>query len=164
MCNRFHPKDPAITYRKQLSSISQNPNESLEEWAERCQQVASNALGEISPAVAQVSAVEAFLSRALDKDASYLVMQKDFQDVYEALFALKKAIHTKNILCSASLGHQSESHSVIFSSDPVSVTEVVNTSHVSKLETELKCLRSKVSKIFELLTQSPQWELPSKGI
>ena len=65
MNNRFMPQEPAITVRKHLQTIHQNTEETLEEWAERCQQCAYDAWGKISPEVAEQAAIEAFLGRGL---------------------------------------------------------------------------------------------------
>ena len=61
MNNRFTPEEPTMTVRKQLQVLQQNPEENLEEWAERCQQCAYDAWGEMSEDVAELVAVEAFL-------------------------------------------------------------------------------------------------------
>ena len=43
MNNRFIPREPSTTVRKQLQTIQQKPEEALEEWAEWCQQCAYDA-------------------------------------------------------------------------------------------------------------------------
>ena len=93
MNNRFLPKEPAITVRKQLLTIRQNVDERLEEWAEHCQQCAYDAWGNISPEVAELAAVEAFLGGVLDTEAAISIMEKDRQTVDEALEMLQKAVH-----------------------------------------------------------------------
>ena len=46
MNNRFIPREPATTIRKQLQTIQQKAEDALEEWAEHCQQCAYDAWGE----------------------------------------------------------------------------------------------------------------------
>ena len=77
MNNQFLPKEPAITARKQLQIIRQKVEERLEEWAGRCQQCAYNAWGMISPEVAELAAVEAFLGGVQETEAAFSVMEKD---------------------------------------------------------------------------------------
>ena len=98
MNNRFLPKEPAITVRKQLQTIRQKVDERLEEWAEHCQQCAYDAWGNISSEVAELAAMEAFLEGVLETEAAFSVMGKDPQTVDEALEMLKKAIHGRKSL------------------------------------------------------------------
>ena len=98
MNNRFLPKEPAITVRKQLQTIRQNVDERLEEWAERCQQCAYDAWGNISPEVAELAAVEAFLGGVLETEAAISIMEKGPQTVDEALEMLRKAVHGRKSL------------------------------------------------------------------
>ena len=168
MNNRFFPKDPAITVRRLLFSISQNPKESLEEWSQRCQHIANDAWGEMSPEVARISAIETFLTGALDKDASYLVLQQDISSIDEALHALKRAIHTKCIL-----GLQSRSilQKMPVGSQSPSPMSLVDTNSlmgvVPKLEAEVRDLhrsmidqQSRLSQIYELLREGDSFSSP----
>ena len=98
MNNRFLPKEPAITVQKQLQTIRQNVDERLEEWAEHCQQCAYDAWGNISPEVAELAAVEAFLGGVLETEAAISIMEKDPQTVDEALEMLQKAVHGRKSL------------------------------------------------------------------
>ena len=107
MNNRFLPQEPAITVRKQLQTIRQNVDERLEEWAERCQQCAYDAWGNISPEVAELAAVEAFLGGVLETEAAISIMEKDPQTVDEALEMLWKAVHGhKSLGCRFGLTQQ----------------------------------------------------------
>ena len=98
MNNRFMPQEPAITVRKQLQTTHQNTEESLEEWAECCQQCAYEAWGKISPEVAEQAAIEAFLGGVIEAEAAFTVLEKDPQTVDEALEFLKKAVHSRKAL------------------------------------------------------------------
>ena len=91
--NRFLPKEPAITVRKQLQTIRQNGEERLEEWTEHCQQCAYDAWGKISPDAAELAGIEAFLGGVLETEAAFSVMEKDPQTVDEALEMLRKNVH-----------------------------------------------------------------------
>ena len=98
MNNRFLPKEPAITFRKQLQTIRQKVDERLEEWAERCQQCAYDAWGNISSEVAELAAVEVFLGGVLETEAAISIMEKGPQTVDEALEMLRKAVHGRKCL------------------------------------------------------------------
>ena len=45
MNSRFEPREPPNTVRKQLQALHQEADESMEEWAERCQHFAYDAWG-----------------------------------------------------------------------------------------------------------------------
>ena len=170
MNNRFIPREPATTVRKQLQTIQQKAEEALEEWAERCQQCAYDAWGEMSEDVAELAAVEAFLGGVLETEAAFSVMEKDPHTIDEALELLKKAVHSRKSLSCRLRNTQRTARTVSFASDSataeVRTTSVVNTppqpestAPNPKVEAELKDLRSsmtetqgQVAKILELLT------------
>ena len=169
MNNRFIPREPATTVRKQLQTIQQKPEEALEEWAERCQQCAYDAWGEMSEDVAELAAVEAFLGGVLETEAAFSVMEKDPHTIDEALELLKKAVHSRKSLNCRWRNTQRTARTVSFASEAttaeVRTTSVVNSppqeskASTQKFEAELNDLRSsmtetqgQVAKILELLT------------
>ena len=170
MNNRFIPREPATTVRKQLQTIQQKAEEALKEWAEHCQQCAYDAWGEMSEDVAELAAVEAFLGGVLETEAAFSVMEKDPHTIDEALELLKKAVHSHKSLSCRLHNTQRTARTVSFAPDPttaeVQTTSIVNTSPQQestapnpKFEAELKDLRSsmtetqgQVAKILELLT------------
>ena len=169
MNNRFIPLEPATTVRKQLQTIQQNAEEALEEWAERCQQCAFGAWGEMSEEVAELAAVEAFLGGVLETEAAFFVMEKDPHTLDEALELLKKAIHGRKSLNCRFRNAQRTARTVSFASEPI-VAEVRTTGVVNnptppeskttdpKLEADIRDLQSsmtetkgQIAKILELL-------------
>ena len=158
-----------MTVRKQLQVLWQNLEENLEEWAERCQQCAYDAWGEMLEDVAELAAVEAFLGGVLDTEVAFPVMQKDPHTLDEALELLKKAVHNHKSLNCRLRNTQCMARTVSFAPDLVG--EIQTTSVISssvpqeaqssnqKFESELKDLRSSVAetqgqivKTLELLT------------
>ena len=53
MNSHFEPQEPPNTVHKQLQTLHQEVDESMEEWAERCQRFAYDARGNISIDVAE---------------------------------------------------------------------------------------------------------------
>ena len=166
MNNRFLPQELAITARKQLQTIHQDPEEALEEWAERCQQCAYDAWGKISSEAAEQAAIEAFLGGVLEAEAALTVMEKDPQTLDEALEFLKKTVHSRKSLCCRFRNTQRKVRTV--SIVPNSITAEVRTStssptqqdSIRKFGAELKDLwsslaetRKQLAKIVELLSQ-----------
>ena len=161
--------------------LQQNPEETLEEWAERCQQCAFDAWGEMSEGVAELAAVEAFLGGVLDSEATFSVMQRDPETLDEALELLKKAVHNCKSLNCRFRNSQRTTRTISFAPDLVG--EIRTTGVVGnpvpqdsqapnqKFESELKELRSSVTetqdqiaKILELLTtQRGHSHSPSPG-
>ena len=158
MNNRFIPQEPAITVRKNLQTIRQNSEQALEEWAERCQQCAYDAWGEISEDVAELAAVQAFLGGVLETEAAFSVMEKDPQTVDRALELLKKTVHNRRSLSCKFRNTQRTARTVSFA--PVSImTNPTQPDFSEKFESELKSLWSLVAetkkeivKILELLS------------
>ena len=170
MNNRFIPREPSTTVRKQLQTIQQKPEEALEEWAERCQQCAFHAWGEKSEEVAELAAVEAFLGGVLETEAAVSVSEKDPCSLDEALEMFKKAVHSRKSLSCRFRNTQRTARTVSFAPDPITAdvrtTSVMPNSSqpdskasIQKLETDLQDLRStvtdtqgQIAKILELLT------------
>ena len=89
MNSRFEPHEPPNTVRKQLQALHQDIDESMEEWAERCQHFAYDAWGDINVEVAELAAVETFCTGALDSEAVLPVLEKDPSTLDDALEMLK---------------------------------------------------------------------------
>ena len=119
MNNRFIPREPSTTVRKQLQTIQQKPEEALEEWAECCQQCAFDAWGEKSEEVAELAAVEAFLGGVLETEAAVSVSEKDPSSLDEALEMFKKAVHSRKSLSCRFRNTQRTARTVSFAPDPI---------------------------------------------
>ena len=89
MNSHFKPREPPNTVHKQLQALHQDFNESMEEWAKRCQCFAYDAWGDINVEVAELAAVETFCTGALDSEAVLPVLEKDLGTLDDALEMLK---------------------------------------------------------------------------
>ena len=89
MNSRFEPQEPPNTVRKQLQTLHQDVDESMEEWAECCQCFTYDAWGNISIDMAELAAVETFCTGALDSEAVLPVLEKDPATLDDALEMLK---------------------------------------------------------------------------
>ena len=93
MNSHFEPQEPPNTVCKQLQTLHQEVDESMEEWAERCQRFAYDAWGNISIDVAELAAVKTFCMGALDSEAVLPVLEKDPATLDDALEMLKQSVH-----------------------------------------------------------------------
>ena len=101
---RFWPQEPSQTVRSQLKVLKQQPEESLEEYAEKCQQLATDAWGATNPEMTEHSAMDAFLHGLIDTEAAYSTLDKEPANLDEALELTKRAMHNRRAL----LGNRSK--------------------------------------------------------
>ena len=142
---RFGPKEPPRTARKQLDMLLQTVDEKLEEFAERAQQVATDAWGDINEETADTAAVEAFLQGCKDKQAALYALEQDPDTMDEALELVKKAIHNHRILYgSRHSAPASKIRTVQFSESPASTTKSVP-SEVEELKRQMGTLNTDVT-------------------
>ena len=95
---RFWPQEPSQTVRSQLKVLKQQPEETLEEFAEKCQQLATDAWGATNPEMTEQSALDAFLHGLLDTEAAYSALDKEPANLDEALEFTKRAMHNLKAL------------------------------------------------------------------
>ena len=95
---RFWPQEPSQTVRSQLKVLKQQPEESLEEYAEKCQQLATDAWGATNPEMTEHSAMDAFLHGLIDTEAAYSALDKEPANLDEALELTKWAMHNRRAL------------------------------------------------------------------
>jgi len=77
MNQRFGKKDLPYTIRRQLSEVKPNLDESVEEFAEKVQEMASDGYGPTTPEnVIETISVDAFLKGCNDKRAALFAMEK----------------------------------------------------------------------------------------
>jgi hypothetical protein len=98
---RFGQRPPARTARSQLMNIKQETDESLEEFAERVQELALDAWGSQSTNMAETAAMEAFIHGVQDSNAAMATLDKDPHSMEQAVFLVRDYIHN----------HQSITHS-----------------------------------------------------
>jgi len=95
---RFGPKEPPRTVRRQLACLEQKENETLEEFAERALQLATDGWGAVDADISDNMAMEAFLQGVSDYEAAFTAMQHNPTNIDQALSLLKKAIHDRKCL------------------------------------------------------------------
>ena len=178
MNSRFEPREPPNTVRKQLQALHQEAEETIEEWAERCQRFAYDAWGDMSIEVAELAAVETFCTGAIDSEAVLPVLEKDPRTLDDALEMLKRSVHNRRSLNTRSRGFQKTARTVSFAADSLSAVDirtagVVNSSPdptgvIQKVETDMKDLKTamvetqaQMSKRMELFAQRSRALSPS---
>ena len=178
MNSRFEPQEPPNTVRKQLQTLHQEADESMEEWAEHCQRSAYDAWGNISIDVAELAAVETFCTGALDSEAVLPVLEKDQATLDDTLEMLKQSVHNHRSVNTRLHSYQKTAHTVSFAADSLSAVDVciagvANTSPdptgvIQKVESDIKDLKAtmaqtqeQMSKLMELLTQRSCARSPS---
>ncbi|CAC5378212.1 unnamed protein product [Mytilus coruscus] len=78
MNQRFGNKDLPYTIRRQLQEVRQNIDETIEEFAERVQEMATDGYGPNTPEnVVETISVDAFLKGCSDKKATLFAMEKN---------------------------------------------------------------------------------------
>lgn len=184
---RFGPKEPPKTVRRQLKRVEQESEEVLEEYAERCQRLAYDAWGDISPEVAEAAAIEAFFQGALDSEAALTAMHKEPDNMDHALELVKEAIHNRKSVSGRPKGAQKAARTVSFLGDVT--TDVTDSSirvagmpfsskatnqsdptmhrlesDVQELRTSFEETQGQVSQILKLLTDRSRSRSPSRTI
>lgn len=91
MEERYGRKDLPNVIRRQLQELRQLPDESLEEYAERAQDLAFDRYSGTPENFIQIVASDAFLKGCLDKKAALVAMDKDPVDLDRALQYVRSA-------------------------------------------------------------------------
>ncbi|CAC5410873.1 unnamed protein product [Mytilus coruscus] len=98
LSQRFGNKDLPHTIRRQLQEVRQFVDESIEEFSERIQELATDCYLNTPENVVDTIAVDAFLKGCTDKKASLFAMEKDPNTMDQALQYVKSSIHNQKIL------------------------------------------------------------------
>ncbi|CAC5404214.1 unnamed protein product [Mytilus coruscus] len=98
LSQRFGNKDLPHTIRRQLQEVRQFVDESIEEFAERIQELATDGYLNTPENVVDTIAVDAFLKGCTDKKAALFAMEKDPNTMDQALQYVKSSIHNQKIL------------------------------------------------------------------
>ena len=101
----FWPQEPSQTVRSQLKVLKQQPDESLEEYAEKCQQLATDAWGATNPEITEHLVKDAFLHGLIDPEAAYSALEKEPANLDEALELTKWAMHNRQALLGSRSKH-----------------------------------------------------------
>lgn len=171
---RFGNKDLPYTIRRQLQDVRQNVDESIDEFAERVQEMATDGYIDTPEKVVDTISVDAFLKGCTDKKAALLAMEKSPVRIDEALQYVKSSIHNQRVL----LGYKkTDVRRVQFEksdyedsdSDPEVTVRAVNRNvnrksnytpwqetiegRLQKTEQDITGIKSNVSKILKILTE-----------
>jgi hypothetical protein len=95
---RFGCKDLPNVIRRQLQELRQFPEESLEEYAERAQDLAADGFPGTSDEFIQIVASDAFLKGCQDKRAALTAMDKDPENLDRAVQLVKFAMTNQRVI------------------------------------------------------------------
>lgn len=98
LAQRFMNKDTASLARKQLHSVRQREDETLEEFSQRVHFLAMDGHPNAGESTQQQIAVEAFLIGCKDKRAAEVVMEREPRTIYEAQVMVKTNINNHRAL------------------------------------------------------------------
>ena len=98
MTQRFGNKELPHSMRRQLQDVRQMMEESIEEYAERVQELATDGYADATEEIVEFMAVDAFLKSCNDKKAALSAMDKNPTRIDQALQYVKSSIHSQRIL------------------------------------------------------------------
>ena len=169
---QFWPQEPSQTVRSQLKVLKQQPDESLEEYAEKCQQLATDAWGATNLKMTEHSAMDAFLHGLIDTEAAYSALEKEPANLDEALELTKQAMHN----CRALLGNHSKNVRMVSFAEEEEKEEkkirVVRTDGaasnpveecISKMEESMAEMKKQLEQILKLIQTQNQNQNQSKS-
>lgn len=98
MEKRFGDRDPPHMIRRQLQELKQDSDESLEEYAERAQEMAARGFTAFPEDLIQVMATDGFLRGLLDKRAALAAMDKNPDSLEIAVSFVKSAMTNQQLV------------------------------------------------------------------
>ncbi|CAG2231769.1 unnamed protein product [Mytilus edulis] len=98
MNDRFGRKDLPHILRRQLQEAKQGSDESLEEFADKVQELATDGYPESPDYFIQIVAVDAFLKGCAEKQAALVAMDKNPSSLNEATQYMKSAITNQRLI------------------------------------------------------------------
>ncbi|VDI47032.1 Hypothetical predicted protein [Mytilus galloprovincialis] len=98
MEDRFGRKDLPHVIRRQLQDLRQLPEEPLDEYAERTQDLATDGFPGTPDDFIQIVATDAFLKGCMDKKAALTAMDKDPDSLDKALKYVKSAVTNQKVI------------------------------------------------------------------
>ena len=100
---RYGQSDPPTSVRRQLLTLKQKEEDSLEEFAERAQTMAQEGFPGVTNKAIRGIAVDHFLRGCRDKQAALAAMDKDPQNIHKALKYVKSAIYNQRAVMGKSV-------------------------------------------------------------
>ncbi|XP_061177795.1 trichohyalin-like [Saccostrea echinata] len=107
---RFDKKDQPYIIRRQLQEIKQNPEETIEEFAERIEELAAEGYPETPEFFKNTITVDAFLRGCTEKRAALVTLAKDPQTLDQAINYMKISITNQKLI----MGPKKETKNVTF--------------------------------------------------
>lgn len=102
LCNklmeRFGRKDLPHIMRRQLHDLKQEAEESIEEFAERTQEMATDGFPDTAEAFIEIMAIDTFLRGCLDKKAALTAIDKNPNTIDKALQYVKSAMTNQRVI------------------------------------------------------------------
>lgn len=108
---KFGRKDLPHTLRRLLQDVRQDPNEQLEDFAERTQGLAVDGYPETPDRFVEIVAIDAFLKGCYDKRAALVAMDKNPESLEKALQYVRGAVANQKVIMG---GRKSEIKRVTF--------------------------------------------------
>ena len=98
MKERFDRKDQPHIIRRQLQEIKQDPDESIEEFAERIEELATEGYGGMPDYFKNTVTIDAFLRGCIEKRSALVALDKDPKTLTEATQYMKSAITNQKLI------------------------------------------------------------------
>ena len=98
MKERFDKKDQPHIIRRQLQEIKQNPEETIEEFVERIEDLATEGYEGIPEYFKNTDTIDAFLRGCTEKRAALVTLDKDPKTLEEAMQYMKSAITNQKLI------------------------------------------------------------------
>lgn len=127
---RFDRKDQPHIIRRQLQEIQQKADETLEEFAERIEDLSTEAYPDSPEFFRSTITIDAFLRGCLEKRAALVTLDKDPKTLDEAVQHMKSAVTNQKLI----MGTKKDVRRVTFEEkDDIPNTEDVNIRLVNKV-------------------------------
>ncbi|CAG2187715.1 unnamed protein product [Mytilus edulis] len=145
MEDRFGRKDLPHVIRRQLQDLRQLPEEPLDEYAERTQDLATDGFPGTPDDFIQIVATDAFLKGCMDKKAALTAMDKDPDSLDKALKYVKSAVTNQKVI----LGNKKPEVKGKGASD----TDVISRfeSRLKKTEEDVQDTKTSIKQILDIL-------------
>ena len=174
---RFGKKDLPHIIRRQLQDIKQDPDDSIEEFADKVQEMTTDGYPDTPDNCRQTVAIDAFLRGCQNKQAALTAMDKNPLTLDDAIQHMKSAITNQRLIlgakktevkrvkfetCDEESEEEGEISTVraIYSQNKTQNTEQTNYSklefRMKKIEDDNRDTQSKLKEILQILTNGNQ--------
>jgi hypothetical protein len=160
---RFGYRDPPTTVRRKLQDLQQVEKETLEEYAERAQKLATDGFLGVPMEMVDTIAVDAFLKGCRDKNAALAAMNSKPTTLEEATQLVNALIHNYRVMRG---GSNKPKLRVLRFEEDEAVASVRQTSvpveneAVANLQDELRDTRAQLAEILSLMKKAGRSKSP----